>query len=437
MINEYRSQGFKKYFSNTIWLISEKFLRITVGLFVGIWVIRYLGPSQFGLLAYVQSLAAIFTVITTLGLDRILVREMVLNPDKSAEYIGTAFIIKFTGSIFLMIILLGVINSISSNTYNNMLIFIVASSTIFQSFNVIDMYFQSKVLSKFVIYVNIFSLLFSSAAKVILIMINSPLEYFAWAVLFDNFILALGFIYILWKRADFPIPNLLFKKTTAVFLLKNSWPLALNGLFITIYMKIDLVMIREILNTESVGQYAAATKISEIFLIIPMMVVTSLFPAVINAKKTSQPFYYKRLQSLFDLMVWIAVFIAFFFTFLSDTLVTSLYGEDYKFASNVLKIHIWSAVFVSLGMARSNWILAENLQMYSLIFVSLGAVSNISLNYFLIPVMGINGAAIATLITSSLVLFSAVAFSKTRKVFFMNVSSLLLFPSLNRLKKYH
>ena len=111
--------------------------------------------------------------------------------------------------------------------------------------------------------------------------------------------------------------------------------------------------------------------------------------------------------------------------------------KDYKFASNVLKIHIWSAVFVSLGMARSNWILAENLQMYSLIFVSLGAVSNISLNYFLIPVMGINGAAIATLITSSLVLFSAVAFSKTRKVFFMNVSSLLLFPSLNRLKKYH
>ena len=161
-------QGFMKYFKNTSWLFAEKILRMVVGLFVGIWVARYLGPEQFGLFSYAQSFVGLFTAIATLGLDGIVVRELVKNESRRNELIGTAFWLKFFGAFAVLLILAMAINFTSNDTYTNTLVFIIASATIFQSFNVIDFYFQSKVMSKFVVYANVISLLLSSIIKVVL-----------------------------------------------------------------------------------------------------------------------------------------------------------------------------------------------------------------------------------------------------------------------------
>ena len=181
-------QGFMKYFKNTSWLFAEKILRIVVGLFVGIWIARYLGPEQYGLFSYAQSFVGLFAAFATLGLDGIVVRELVKNESKANEILGTVFYLKLLGAIGVLLFLAIAINFTSNDRYTNILIFIVASAIIFQSFNVINFYFQSKVMSKFVVYSNILSLFASSIVKIVLLLNGAPLIAFVWVVLFDSII---------------------------------------------------------------------------------------------------------------------------------------------------------------------------------------------------------------------------------------------------------
>ncbi len=426
-------QGFMKYFKNTSWLFGENILRMAVGLFVGIWVARYLGPEQFGLFSYALSFVGLFTVMATLGLDGIVVRELVKDESRRDELIGTAFWLKLLGALGVLIVLAIAVNFTSNDSYTNSLIFIIASATIFQSFNVVDMYFQSKVLSKYIVYANVISLFISSIVKIVLILIEAPLIAFAWVVLFDSFILASGFIYFYLKNrchSEQPVRHSVldtefsfawdFNKSTALSLLKDSWPLILSGIIISIYMKIDQVMIKDMMSAEAVGQYAAAVRISEAWYFIPIAIASSLFPAIINAKKQSEELYYARLQKLYNLMVWMAIAIALPMTFLSDWVVNFLFGEQYSQAASVLMIHIWAGVFVFGGVVGGKWIVTENLQKIANNFLLVGLAVNVILNFVLIPYYGIVGAAWATLLSQAMASFIApVLFKKTRRQFIM------------------
>lgn len=384
------------YLKNTAWVIGERVLRMAVSLFVGIWMVRYLGPEQLGIFSYAQSIAALFVVFSTLGLDSIVIRELIGHKDRRDELLGTSFFLKLIGAFSVLFGLFLFNKSGINSSQTNTLAFIVASATIFQSFNIIDYYFQSQVLSKFVVFSNTIGLLLSSVIKIFLIINNASLIFFAYVVLFDSFILAMGLIYF-YSKNGLSIRRWFFNKKTAFALLKDSWPLMLGGFVIIIYMKIDLIMINNLLGPEAVGQYSAAVKLSEVWYIIPMIICSSLFPAILNAKEKSTDLYNSRLQSLYNLMAWMAISIAVPMTFLSSWLVSTLYGTEYNQTATVLMIHIWASIFVFIGVASSKWLIAENLQKYSFYRTIAGALINIALNYVLIPMHGINGAAIATL----------------------------------------
>jgi len=323
------------------------------------------------------------------------------------------------------------INFTSNDTFANILILIIASSTIFQSFNVVDYYFQSKVMSKFIVLINVIGLFLSSIIKIILILNKAPLIAFVWVVLFDNFILASGFIYFYIKlNLKFKMRNLKFKSKTAILLLKDSWPIILSSAAILIYVKIDQVMIKEMLGLDSVGQYAAAARISEVWYFIPVVLATSFFPAIINAKKKNEKLYNSRLQKLYDIMVWMAVVIAIPISFLSDWLVEILYGHQYNEAGNVLMIHIWSGVFVFLGVASTKWLICENLQIFSTMNTIIGAVINISLNYILIPKFGIAGSAWATIISYCIAGYLGLLIWKKTRINFINLTKSLFFITI-------
>ena len=417
-------QGFMKYFKNTSWLFGEKILRMVVGLFVGIWVARYLGPERFGLFSYTQSFVGLFAIVATLGLDSIVVRELVKNEDSKNSLLGTAFTLQLIGVFILLLLLAVAINFTSNDTYTNMLVFIIASATIFQSFNVIDYYFQSKVLSKYVAYANTITLLLSSIVKIALISNEASLIAFVYVILFDSIVLALGFLYF-YLHNHLSIKDWRFDKNVATSLLKDSWPLILSGVVISIYMKIDQVMIKEMLGSGAVGQYAAAVRLSEAWYFIPTIISASLFPAIVNAKKQSEELYYARLQKLYDLVVWLTVVIALLVTFLGSWIVDLLYGVQYSQAGAVLVMHIWAGVFVGLGVASGKWFLVENLQILSFWRTFYGAVINITLNLFLIDIYGIFGAAFATLASF---FFASVLFDffdyRARRVFFMKIKTI-------------
>jgi len=391
-------QGFRRYAANTSWMMGEKILRMFVGLFVGIWVARYLGPEQFGLLSYAQSFVFLFTAIATLGLDGIVVRELVKDQSRRDELLGTAFGLKLIGALLILPVLWLAVQITSNDSYTNLLVFIIASATVFQSFNVIDFYYQARVKSKYVALANSVALGTSSAIKIALILNDAPLMAFAVMVTFDAFVLSLGLVFFYKATSKEKLFSWQFRAATAKRLLKDSWPLILSGLVISIYMKIDQVMIKEMLNADAVGQYAAAVRLSEAWYFIPMVIANSVFPAIINAKKISEELYLQRLQRLYTLMVWMAIGIALPVTFLSNWLINLLYGPEYQKAAGVLMVHVWAGVFVFLGVAFSKYLTSENLVIKSFYRTAIGAVANVLLNFLLIPLFGILGAAVATLL---------------------------------------
>ena len=436
MITKFKSlqknQGFIKYSKNISWLFFERILRITVGLFVSVWVAKYLGPKQFGFFSYTLSFVALFGFMVTISHTSIVVRELVKNPNHNDEIVSTAFWLKIMGAMLGVLITLAIsINFTSNDRFVNILILIIASSNIFHSFNVVDDYFQSKVMNKFVVIINVISLFLSSVIKIILILNDAPLIAFVWVVFFDNFILASGFIYFYIKlNSKFKIKNLKFKSKTAILLLKDSWPLMISSAAILIHIKVDQVIIKEILGLEAVGQYAAAAKVSEAWYFIPSVLTASFFPAIINAKKNNEDLYNSRLQKLYDIMVWVAIAIAIPMIFLSDWLIEILYGYQYSEAGNVLMIHIWAGVFVSLGLASNGWLICENLQKFLLVNTFIATITNIGLNYILIPKFGIVGAAWATIISYFLVGYLCLLIWKKTRINFINLTKSLFFITL-------
>ncbi|MGP9596441.1 flippase [Psychrobacter sp. AOP29-E1-4] len=392
-------KGVRRYGANATWLIGEKFLRMFMGLFVGIWVARYLGPEQFGLLSYAQSFVFLFTAIATLGLDSIVVRELVKDQSQRNVLLGTAFTLKLIGSFCILPLLWLGVQLTSNDSYTNLLIFIIASGTIFHSFNVIDFYYQSSVLSKYMALANTITLALSSIIKIVLILNKASLVVFAIVGVFDTIILSLGLIYFYGQKTHHSLKEWQFDRVVAKRLLADSWPLIISSVMISLYMKIDQVMIKEMLDNDAVGQYAAAVRISEAWYFLPMAICSSIFPAIINAKKVSETLYYQRLQRLYSAMVWLGIAVALPMSFLSDWIVSLLYGSAYVETGQILMVHVWAGIFVGLGVASSIWINIEKLMLISTYRTTFGLVINIVFNYVLIKNIGILGAAIATLLS--------------------------------------
>lgn len=163
-----------------------------------------------------------------------------------------------------------------------------------------------------------------------------------------------------------------------------------------IYMRIDQVMIKIMLDSDSVGNYAAAVKLSEALYFIPVAIGQSIFPAILSARDRGLNIYHKRLKEFYSMMIWIGILIALPVTFLSGIIINILYGSEYIMAGDVLAIHIWAAVFVFMGVASAKYLLAENLQKYTFFMRFFGCIINVVMNLILIPKYGIKGAAFST-----------------------------------------
>ena len=420
------SSGFKKYSLNTGWLFFNNIFGMVIGLFVGVYVARYLGPNNYGLFNYAASFVGLFLAIAALGLDDIVVRELIKDEKKRDELLGTTFVLKIISSILVLMIIVIAVRFTNNDSFTNLLIFIIAIGTIFQSFAVIQLYFQSRVLSKYTVFAQTFTVILCSVIRLLLVHLNMGLMYFAMVTLLRNIVFASGLI-VLYIKQKLNLFNWRPKLDLAKKLLSDSWPLMLSGIAITIYMKIDQVMIKNMLDAKAVGNYAVAVKLSEVWLFIPMAITNSLFPAIINAKKISEKLYHERLQKLYDLMTWLSIGISLPIMLLSTKIIELLFGIQYQEAAGVLKIYVWAGVFGFLGVASSQYLLAENYIKIEALRTVIGAIVNIILNIVLIPIYKIQGAAIATVISYFVSTFVIVLIPKTYK------NSILMFKSFSLL----
>lgn len=406
-----------------------------VGLILVVWIARYLGPEQFGLLSFTGAFVMLFSAIATVGLQGIVVRDVVREPEYANETVGTAAVMQLLGGVIAYILILGVIFIMRpDDPLAKTIVAIVGSMMLFKAGDVALYWFESQVLSKYIVWVQNGTFLVFAGIKVSLILRDAPLISFAWAMMGQAAVTGLLMVAMLNFRGP-SIRQLEVSLSRAKGLLRDCWPLLLTGIAVTIYMKVDQIMLGQMLGDEAVGVYSAAVRISEVWYFIPIMIVNSVFPAILEAKKRSESLYYERLQRLYDLVVLISFAVALPMTFLSTPIVTLLFGSAYALSGTVLAIHVWGGLFVFLGVSSGKWLLAENRQILSFQRTFVGCIFNIGLNFQLIPRWGPVGAAVATVSAQVLAAWIIDCTQPiTRKMFFMKLQSLNLLKSWKCLK---
>jgi len=425
--------AFKKYFKNTSWMFSEKAVRLVVNFLVGIFVVRYLGAERNGVLAFGTSIAGIITAVAALGFSGIITRELVKNENDADSILGTAFYLKFSTSLILFSLIL--VYYLFDQSEQNLIVMVVSISVILSSLDHIEFYFNSKVEAKFPVIIKFISFLLIDTLKVLAIIFSLDLIYFAIIFSFEKLILSIGY-WIIYKKRSSNKVKWQFRSQRAVQLLRDSWPLMFSSIAVSIYMKVDKVILNELMNSEAVGVYDAAVRLCEGWYFIPVAISASLFPAIVSAKKKGVEFYGNRMQKFYDLMFIISFGIAIIITFFSSNIIDIAYGETFAASAPVLTIYIWAGVPVFLGIASSQYLITENFTKISFIRTLIGMVTNIVLNIILIPIYQLEGSAWATLISYSIATFFIGFIPSVRHQFFMMIKSILLLSTIKGLLRY-
>jgi len=405
-----------KIVSNMGWLFIDKALRMGVGLVVGVWIARYLGPEQFGHLNYAIAFVALFGAVATLGLSSIVVREIARDPDRADATLGTAFMLRLAGGLGAFVLVVATVVWVNpEDSLTKSMVAILGLSLVFKSSEVIKSWFESQVQSRYTVWVESTVFLLVAAGKVALILYDAPLIAFVWIALVEAVLVSIGLFGIYIKRNG-SLRAWSVRLDRARTLLRDSWPLIFSGTVLMIQARIDQFMLKEMVGNSEVGQYSAAMRIVEVFGVVPVILRSSLYPMIAQSKQASGEKYsgilldYYRLSFVLFLVVFFPLF------FFSAELVQMLFGDDYRPAGVLLSVMSFRLFFTNMGIARGSYLLTENLMRFSLFTMVIGTATNVSLNYLLIPGYQGLGAIYASLTSFFVtVFFFDMFFSGTRK----------------------
>lgn len=389
--------SFKKYFPNSFWMLLEQALRLLAGFFIGAYIARYLGPAQFGFLNYILAIVTFFIVVSRMGMDAVLVRDLSRDPEKANSLLTGALILMIVASLSCCAILFLLSIFVLNNELSSYLFFIFIA-LICSPASFIEYYFQSQSRTKYSAICKTAALMISSIVKILLVLLEADLFWIVSSFFLDYFLIAI-FLFIALYRFNGDVKNIAFHFSykTVFTLLKSAWPMVITNVAILIYMRIDVVMIKELMTPEAAGVYSAAVKIYEAWIVIPMTLSISLIPAIVRFKCGGDAVYEQKMKELFSLAVWGSVVLALAFLFVSESLVLLVFGSAYSESSSILNILMFASIFAAMGSITARYLSVENMERKILVRTLFTAGLNILLNLVLIPIYGIKGAALSTL----------------------------------------
>lgn len=393
--------GFIKYLKNSGWMFSTRVISLVLSFIVTTYIARYLGPYNYGQLSYAVSFVGIFSFLSSLGIDSVLYRELISFKDRRSEYMGTALILKLFAGLFALTLTVSAAYLSNLSGVGLLIIILISFTFIFNSFNIIAYEFQADVDGKITSIISIAVTCVLSLLKIGVVVFEKGLIYLASVLLFESLLYATLYIYFRLKKYG-SITSWSYNPQVARSLIHDSWPMMFTAAFSVIYARIDQIFIKSLINIESVGIYDAAVRLSEVWYFIPNIVLSSLFPAIMNSKMDNATTYFKRQKYLFLLMLGLSTSISIFVTIFAKEITLIVFGSAFISSYIILQVYIWSLVGTYMNHAISHFLIAENYR--KMIFTSslFGMVTNIILNIVLIPMYGILGAAIATVVSYTL-----------------------------------
>jgi PST family polysaccharide transporter len=426
-----------KIVDNIGWLFFDKILRIGIGLLVGVWVARYLGPEQFGLLSFTMAFVGLFSAIAVLGLHGIVVRDIVHNPEGARESLGTVVILQLVGGLVAYLLILSVMTYLRpDDSLARSIIAILGSMLLLKAGEIASYWFESQVLSKYSVWTQNSVFLVFAAVKVGLILHEASLIAFVWATLVEAIVVAVTLLFVM-NKYGLPLSRLHFSANRAKSLLRDSWPLLLSGMVLMVQARIDQIMLGQMVGDVEVGYYSVALGIIESAGFTAMILHSSFAPSILSTRKKLPILYLKRLEAFYKLSIVISLVIAIPIAIFSPWIINILFGEAYMPAALIMSIMTMRLFFAHIGVSRGIFLLNENLLKYSALTMVLGTVLNIILNYFMIPAYLGVGATIASLISFFVTIFLIdLCYSKTRSNAVLIVRSIFTCFTIFRRKSW-
>ena len=416
---------------NVSWLAMGRVIRIAFGATIGVWVARYLGPADFGRINYVVAFVSLFLVVVPLGLPSVMVKEMVEDPPRRQKVLAVALVLQSLTAALAYLAAIAVMWM--SQTDDRALVLMTAlyaASGLSKPANAFRTWFEAEVRSKYLVWVDFIILLVFAAAKVLAILLNGGI----WAILLiqtlETTASNIG-VAIAYRRVTKGRVGLAWDRGEARHLMAQSWPLIISAVGLILYLRIDQVMLGTLSTESEVGIYSAALRLSEVWYTLPVILVGTLFPAIVRAREKGPAVYNARILMLLEMLIGASVLIAVGVTLAAQPLVDLLYGPAYAGVGAVLSMHIWAAIFIFIGTVTGKWYLLEGIRHLNITRNFLGAGANVALNFWAIPAYGAWGAAVATLISYIIANYLADLLSaRARPLFWQKTRAFLLWPRM-------
>lgn len=413
MLEKIRSLSNNKFLRNTGWIVFAQVYQMALQLIIGVISARYLGAFNYGTLNYAASFISFFTIACALGLDGIVVKEMVSNRKQEGVILGTSIVFRFAAGIISMFSVCLIVYIVNPDDKALLFVtFLQSLALVFNSFHIIDMWYQSMMRSKVSSIVKCIAYTGMSVYKIVLLVTGKGVVWFAFATSFDSLLIAGLFLGCYIKQGNH---SLRIKISEGNRMLHLSYHLIISSIMASVYNQMDKIMIGKMLGQTEVGYYAAATTIAQMWMFIPQAFTNSARPLIMDLKNWNEDLYHKRVFQLTCFLFWLGIAFATCISLGSYFIVNILYGKQYASARGPLMISVWGMVFSCLSYPRSVWMICENKQRYAKKYLLWGVVINLVLNTILIPLIGINGAAIATLVTEFVIcIIAPLAYKETR-----------------------
>lgn len=422
----------KNILKNSAWMAGDQILRLVSALFIGVLIARHLGPADFGALNFAISFCSIFGIFAALGLNRALVRDLA-NAGAAGSPEADRAMMRIVTSVLVLRLMTSVLIAALASAVSLVfgqgelhLVAILSATIVFSSFDVVDLFFQSQMRSRVTVLARSLAFFLFLGVKIALLALAAPVEAFAVATTAEAGCGA-AFLWLAFRRGGWRPGRDSLDLGHALGMVRQSWPEIVAGGANVIFIRIDQVMIGNMIGPEAVGIYSVASRLAEAWYFVPTALVSSSFPAIVRLRETDRAAYLAALQKLLSALVILSYGVALTVTLFGPRVVEMLYGPAYAGSGHILTLLVWSGVFISMGIASGSYIMAERRPMLNMNRNICGAVANVALNLVLIPRYGATGAAVGTLLAQAVAFLLSDLFSAPmRPVGRMKLRALLL-----------
>lgn len=382
---------------NASWLIGGKIAQMVLSFFVSILTARYLGPGNYGIISYVNAYVAFFTSLCTLGINAVIIKDFVEKPQEQGKTIGTTLAMRFVSSFLSAVMIVCIVNVADRGEPTTIVVAVLCSiSLLFQVFDTFNYWFQSRYESKVTSIATFIAYAATTLYRIVLLALQKDVVWFAFATAVDYMVLGAILLYF-YKKNNGPRLSISIEKGKN--LLGRSYHYILSGMMVAVYGQTDKFMLKQMLDETSVGFYSLASTVNLMWVFVLQAIIDSLNPTIMRLYEKNREQFNRKNRQLYAIVIYVSMAAAICFVLFAPLIIKILYGNAYMPAVGPLRIITWYTIFSYLGVARNAWIVCENQQKYLKYMYLSAAVINVVLNYFMIPIWGASGAAMASLLT--------------------------------------